>query len=266
MPWTKTCVMSGGTSPVPQAERRTHEIDYRLQGNAGQILELLLDPGETVIVEVGAFLAKGPNIKMTPRASARRSANPLRKVARAVQRVAIGETVFLTHFTNTGLNDKEPVLFAAPHPGDFIPIDMAELEGPLLCQRGAFIAGAYGTELTFAFTKRLSAAMFGGEGLTLQRVTGDGLLVLHAAGGAHAVKVEDSTLQVDAGCLVAYEESLTFSITSVGGLRSMLFAGEGILLAELRGTGWVWVQSQPLSRFAELLRQLTDELSEDPPT
>ena len=136
----------------------------------------------------------------------------------------------------------------------------------MLCQRGAFMASAYGTELTFAFTKRLSAAMFGGEGLTLQRVTGDGLLVLHAAGGAHAVKVENSTLQVDAGCLVAHEESHRFSVTSVGSLRSMLFAGEGILLAELRGTGWAWVQSQPLARFAKLLRQLTYEPSEDPPT
>lgn len=256
--------MSDGTSgdgPAP-TERSSHEIDYRLRGNAGQILELLLDPDETVIAEVGAFLAKGPDIKMTPRASDRRSANPLRKVARAVQRVATGETVFLTHFTNTGIQDKEPLWLAAPHPGDFIPVDMAKLGAPLLCQRGAFVAGAYGTELTFALTKRLTAAMFGGEGLTLQRVTGDGLVVLHAAGGAHEVKVEGS-LQVDAGCLVAFEELLDFSITPVGGLRSMLFAGEGIMMAELRGTGWAWVQSQPLERFAELLRQLTYEPDEE---
>ena len=250
-------------APATTAERRSHEIDYRLRGNAGQILELLLDPEETVIAEAGAFLAKGPDIKMIPRASDRRSANPLRKMARAVQRVVAGETVFLTHFTNTGASEKEPVLLAAPFPGDFIPVDMAELEGPLLCQRGAFVAGAYGTELTFAFTKRLSAAMFGGEGLTLQRVTGDGLVVLHAGGGTHAVKVEASTLQVEAGGLVAFEESLEFSVTTAGGLRSMLFAGEGILMAELRGTGWAWVQSQPLVKFAEVLRQLTYEPPEE---
>ena len=106
--------------------------------------------------------------------------------------------------------------------------------------------------------------MFGGEGLTLQKVAGDGLVVLHAAGGAQAVRVENSTLQVDPGCLVAFEEALDFRITTVGGLRSMLFAGEGLLLAELRGTGWAWLQSQPLERFAELLRQLTYEPDDEP--
>lgn len=248
-------------STAPDATvRDSHEIDYRLHGSSEQILEILLDPEETVIAEAGAFLAKSADITMKTRASDRRSSNPLRKVARAALRVAAGESVFLTHFTNKGANDKAPVWFAAPHPGDFIPVDLATLDGPLLCQRGAFIAGAYGTEIGFAFTKRLSAAMFGGEGLTLQRVNGDGLLVLHAAGGAHAVELKDSTLQVDAGCVVAFEESLEFGITRVGGLRSMLFAGEGILQAELRGSGWVWLQSQPLERLAALLRQWTDEL------
>lgn len=257
---------TSGGAPAAASAQRSHEIDYRLCGGNDQILELLLDPQETVIAEVGAFLAKGPDIEMVARASDRRSANPLRKLTRAVQRVVVGEAVFLTHFTNTGTNDKEPVWLAPPHPGDFIPVDMATLEAPLLCQRGAFVAGAYGTELTFAFTRRLSAAMFGGEGMTLQRVTGDGLVVLHASGGAHAVQVDNSCLQIDAGCLVAFEESLDFSVTTVGSLRSMLFAGEGVLLAELRGTGWAWIQSQPLVRFAELLRQLTHEPSEEPST
>ncbi|MYA40487.1 MAG: AIM24 family protein [Gemmatimonadetes bacterium] len=220
-------------TPAPPASLRSHEIDYRLLGAGKQILEVLLDPEETAIAEAGAFLAKTSHIKMSTRASDRHSANPLRKMARAALRVAAGESVFLTHFTNEGPNQKEPVWFAAPHPGDFIPVDLAKLEGPLLCQRGAFIAGAYGTEISFAFTRRVTAAMFGGEGLTLQRVSGDGLLVLHAAGGAHQVEVkEDAPLQVDPGCLVAFEESLKFGITRVGGLRSMLFAGEGIVLGQ----------------------------------
>jgi uncharacterized protein (AIM24 family) len=109
-----------------------------------------------------------------------------------------------------------------------------------------------GIDINVAFTKKLGAGLFGGEGFILQKLTGNGLVFVHA--GGTIIKKElaaGETLRVDTGCLVAFSPTVDYDITMVGGFKNMLFGGEGIFLASLTGPGLVYLQSLPLSRLAD---------------
>ncbi|MFH1490936.1 MAG: AIM24 family protein, partial [Pseudomonadota bacterium] len=124
--------------------------------------------------------------------------------------------------------------------------------GTFLCQKDAFLCAARGIEIEVAFTKRLGAGLFGGEGFILQRLQGEGLAFIHA--GGTIIKKElgaNQTLRVDTGCLVAFAPSVKYDINFVGGFKNALFGGEGIFLAGLEGPGTVYLQSLPFSRLAD---------------
>ena len=156
----------------------------------------------------------------------------------------------MTHFTHTG-SGKSHVAFAAPYPGKIVPIDMATIGGQLIVQKEGFLCAALGTQLDIAFNKKLGAGLFGGEGFILQKVTGDGLVCLHAGGAIIERQLNGETLRVDTGCLVAFEPGVDYNIERAGNLKSMVFGGEGLFLATLRGTGKVWLQSLPFSRLSD---------------
>ena len=174
----------------------------------------------------------------------------LGKLMSVGKRVLTGESLFLTHFTNTG-RGKKRIAFAAPYPGKIIAYDMSAAGGELLCQKDAFLAAALGTEIGIAFTKRLGVGFFGGEGFILQRLRGDGMVFIHAGGTVIEKKLNDEVLRVDTGCLVAFTKGIDYSIERAGSLKSMFFGGEGIFLATLKGTGTVFLQSLPFSRMAD---------------
>jgi uncharacterized protein (TIGR00266 family) len=161
-----------------------------------------------------------------------------------------GESLFMTHFTNSG-SGRQTVAFAAPYPGKIIPVDLAAVGGELLCQKDGFLCAAFGTRIGIAFTQRLGTGFFGGEGFILQRLQGDGLAFVHASGTIIKRQLAGETLRVDTGCLVAFTPGVQYSIERAGNLRSMVFGGEGLFLATLRGSGTVWLQSLPFSRLAD---------------
>ena len=170
------------------------------------------------------------------------------------KRLITGESLFLTHFTNKG-KQKRHAAFAAPFPGSIIPLDLAELNEEVICQKDSFLAAARGTQLDIAFQKRLGAGFFGGEGFILQRLRGGGMAFIHAGGTVCQKYLNNETLRVDTGCLVGFSGDIKYDIRLSGGLRSMLFGGEGLFLATLSGTGTVWIQSMPFSRLAERVLQ-----------
>ncbi len=174
----------------------------------------------------------------------------LGKLLNVGKRVLTGESIFLTHFTNQD-RGKRRVAFAAPYPGKIIPVDMKKVGGELFCQKDAFLAAALGTEVGIAFTKRLGTGFFGGEGFILQRLRGDGMVFVHAGGTVIRKKLNNDTLRVDTGCLVAFTSGVDYSIERAGSLKSMFFGGEGLFLATLGGTGLVLLQSLPFSRMAD---------------
>ena len=235
---------------------KCHEVDHKLIGDDMQIVEVELDPGETVIAEAGAmnYMDDGITFEAKMGDGSKPEGGVLGKLLSAGKRVLTGESIFLTHFTNTG-SGKKSVAFAAPYPGKIIPIDMAKIGGELICQKDAFLCAAHGTEVGIAFTKRLGAGFFGGEGFILQRLRGDGKAFIHVGGTVIRKKLNNDILRVDTGCLAAFTSGINYSIERAGSLKSMFFGGEGMFLATLSGTGIVLLQSLPFSRMADRILQ-----------
>jgi uncharacterized protein (TIGR00266 family) len=234
---------------------RSHEIDYQIKGESIQIVEIELDPQETVIAEAGAMLFMDEGI--TFEAKMGDGANPNQgifdKLLSAGSRIITGESLFMTHFTNRG-SRKAKVGFSAPYPGTIIPVSLADSPGhELIVQKDGFLCAAYGTKLSIAFNRKLGSGLVGGEGFILQKLQGDGKAFVHAGGTVIERTLNNETLRVDTGCVVAFESQIDFDVQTAGGLRSMIFGGEGIFLATLRGTGKVWLQSMPIRKLVQAI-------------
>ena len=235
---------------------KCHKVDYKVIGDDIQIVEVELDPGETVIAEAGAmnYMDDGITFEAKMGDGSKPDSGLFGKLMDAGKRAITGESIFLTHFTNSG-SGKKSVAFAAPYPGKIIPIDMTKVNGELLCQKDAFLCAALGTEVGIAFTKRLGAGFFGGEGFILQRLNGDGMAFVHAGGTVIKKKLNNDIIRVDTGCIVAFTSGINYDIERAGSLKSMFFGGEGLFLATLSGTGVVLLQSLPFSRMADRILQ-----------
>lgn len=234
----------------------SHVVDYEIFGDDMQIVEVELDPGETVIAEAGAMNYMEDGITFDARMGDGSQANEsvMGKLLNVGKRVLTGESIFMTHFTNSG-HGKKRVSFAAPYPGKIIPYDLGQRGGELICQKDAFLCAALGTKVGIAFNRRLGAGFFGGEGFILQRLNGDGMAFLHAGGTVIEKQLNGETLRVDTGCIVAFSSGIEYDIQRAGGLKSMFFGGEGLFLATLRGHGTVLLQSLPFSRLADRILQ-----------
>ena len=239
--------------PLPPIARRSHEVDYEIHGDDLQLVEVELDPGETVIAEAGAmcYLEDGIEFETKMGDGSTPSGGFFGALATIGRRVISGESIFMTHFTHRGGSGKKRVAFAAPYPGKIVPIDLATVGGEILCEKHAFLCAALGTQLGIAFTKKLGAGFFGGDGFILQRVAGDGLAFIHAGGTIIRRELRGDGLRVDTGCLVAMTKGIDYDIQRAGNWKSMIFGGEGLFLATLRGHGTVWLQSLPFSRMAD---------------
>ncbi len=235
---------------------KSHELDYQIIGDDMQVVEIELDPGETVIAEAGAmnYMDNGIGFEAKMGDGSKPDAGLFGKLLDAGKRVLTGESIFITHFTNKG-SGKKRAAFAAPYPGKIVSIDLTAIDGELLCQKDAFLCAALGTEVSIAFTKRLGTGFFGGEGFILQRLCGDGKAFIHVGGTVVKKELQNDIIRVDTGCLAAFTSTLDYNIEMVGGLKSMFFGGEGMFLVTLRGTGTVYLQSLPFSRMANRILQ-----------
>jgi uncharacterized protein (TIGR00266 family) len=233
---------------------KSHEIDFKIIGHDVQLVEVELDPGETVIAEAGAMLYMDDGIEFTARMGDGSEVNSgfFDKLLSAGSRIITGESLFLTHFTNQGWG-KRHVAFAAPYPGTIIPLNLSALGGRVIVQRDAFLCAALGTKISVTFNRKLGAGFFGGEGFILQQLQGDGNAFIHAGGTVIERHLNNEVIKVDTGCIVGFEPTIDYSIQQAGNLRSMVFGGEGIFLATLRGTGKIWLQSMPIRKLIKEL-------------
>lgn len=231
---------------------KSHEIDYEIIGGDMQVVEVELDPNETVIAEAGAMNWMDDQINYEAKMGdgSQPDKGIFGKLLDAGKRMVTGESLFITHFTNVGAG-KRRVAFAAPYPGKIVAIDMAEIGGEITCQKDAFLCAALGTEVTIAFSKRLGTGFFGGEGFILQKLRGDGKAFLHAGGTIVKKELNNEVMKIDTGCIVGFTPGIDYDIQRAGNLKSMFFGGEGLFLATLRGTGTVYLQSLPFSRLAD---------------
>lgn len=229
---------------------RSHEIDYKIIGDDIQLVEVELDPAETVIAEAGAMLYMEDGISFETKMGD--GSNPgggfFDKLMSAGARIITGESLFLTHFTNQGFGKKK-VAFSAPYPGTILAVDLQQMGGSLIVQKDAFLCAALGTKISVRFNKKLGTGLFGGEGFIMQELQGDGKAFIHAGGTVIERTLHNEVLRIDTGCVVGFEPSIDFDIEKAGNLRSMVFGGEGLFLATLRGTGRVWIQSMPIRKL-----------------
>ena len=223
-----------------------------------------LDPGETVIAEAGAmtYMEDGITFETKMGDGSEADEGVMSKLFGAGKRMILGESIFTTRFSNSG-SVKKRVAFSAPYPGDIIAIDKAQLGEQIICQKNAFLCAALGTKLEIALNRKLGAGLFGGEGFILQRLEGDGLAFVQAGGTIVRKELKNETLRADTGCLVAFTPSMDYDIERAGGLKSMIFGGEGLFLATLRGTGTVWLQSLPFSRMADRILSAAPQMGGD---
>jgi uncharacterized protein (TIGR00266 family) len=234
---------------------RSHEIDYKIIGHSIQLVEVELDPNETVIAEAGAmmYMEQGIQFETKMGDGSNPNAGFFDKLKQVGSRVLTGESLFMTHFTNRGAG-KQKVAFSAPYPGTIIALDLDTVfNNTLITQKDAFLAAALGTRISIAFQRKLGSGFFGGEGFILNKLQGDGMVFVHSGGTLVERQLNNETIRVDTGCVVAFEESVNFDVAAAGGLKSMIFGGEGMFLTTLSGTGRVWLQSMPISKLIQEL-------------
>ncbi len=218
-------------------------LEYTIFGDDLQLVEIQLDSNEGVRAEAGTMIYMEQGIEMQTGTGG--------GIFKGVERMFTGESFFITTFLNNSADVKR-VAFAAPYPGKIVPLDLTSLGGKFLCQKDSFLCAAQGIEIEVAFSKKIGAGLFGGEGFILQRLVGDGLAFAHAGGTIIEKELAaGEVLSVDTGCLVAFAPSVDYDIQVVKGFTNALFGGEGLFLAKMTGPGKVFLQSLPLSRLAD---------------
>ena len=229
------------------------DIDFEIKGQELQFLEIELDPGESAIAEAGAMVWKDGAVGMTTvfgDGSGGADGGFMGKLLGAGKRLVTGESLFTTVFTHQG-HGKARVAFASPTPGSILPLKLDQYGGALICQKDSFLAAAKGGAIGVHFQKRIMTGLFGGEGFIMQRLSGDGWVFVQMGGTLVEKELRPGEeLHVDTGCLAAMTPSVEFDLVAAGGVKSMIFGGEGAFFARLRGPGHVWIQSLPFSRLA----------------
>src|SRR3954451_13520119 len=231
---------------------RNHEIDYRIFGEEMQYVEVELDPGETAVAEPGAFMMMDDGIQMETLFGdgSQQRGGLMDKLFSAGKRLLVGESLFMTAFTNVS-GGKKRVSFASPYPGKIIALNLQELGGTLICQKDAFLCAAKGVSIGIEFQRKLGTGLFGGEGFIMEKLQGDGMAFMHAGGHVFEKSLQaGELLKIDTGCLVGFTYGVNYDIQFIGGIKNTLFGGEGLFFATLRGPGKVWIQTLPISRLA----------------
>ena len=236
------------------------KLHYTVVGKDIQLVELTLQPEETVIAEAGAMVCMDDGISFDVRMSdgSHPQQSVLSKLVTAGKRMVGGESFFLTHFKNTSGTPRR-VSFSSSVPGRVIPIDLATLDCDLICQKDCFMTAELGVTLDVVFTKRLGFGMFGGAGFVLQKLGGEGMAFIGAGGNVVERTLDDEKIIVGTGCVVAFDSCIDYEIQRSGRLKSMIFGGEGLFLATLSGTGRVWIQSLPISKLADHLSGMVED-------
>lgn len=234
------------------------DIDFEIKGQELQFVEIELDPGESAVAEAGAMVWKDAAVGMTTvfgDGSGDGGGGFMGKLLGAGKRLVTGESLFTTVFTHNG-GGKARVAFASPTPGAILPIKLDSVGGTLICQKDSFLAAARGVSIGIEFQRRVMTGLFGGEGFIMQRLDGDGWVFVQMGGTVvERTLAPGEQLHVDTGCLAAYTPTVDFDLVGAGGVKSMLFGGEGAFFARLTGPGKVWIQSLPFSRLAGRMLQ-----------
>lgn len=232
---------------------------FQLIGDDMQAVEIDLAPGQAVIAEAGTLILLEEGI--TYQALMADGTEPagqglLGSLKGAAKRMGSQSGLFLTHFTNPTQNSRK-VVFGASNPGKLVPVELPSWGGQILCAASSFVCAEMGTKLDAAQVKKATVGFYGGFGFILQKISGDGLVFLHATGSLLRRELKGESLRIEPGALVAFSPDLDYSIERAGDLKTMLFGGDGLFLVTLRGHGSVLINSLPWHR---VVHQIVEQM------
>ncbi|GAA3751206.1 hypothetical protein GCM10022270_06970 [Terriglobus aquaticus] len=212
-------------------------------------LELLLQPGESVIAESGELSWMTQSITLNTHTQLAGGGGFLG----AIRRMAGGGTLFMTEYTAVSYPGE--VAFATKVPGHIVPLELHSGYDQYMIHRHGFLCATPGIQLGVGFQQSLGAGIFGGSGFLLQKISGQGTAWLELSGEVVRDLQPGETLRVHPGHVGAFQASVSFQITRVPGIRNLIFGGDGLFLAALTGPGRVWLQTLPISNLAHALQE-----------
>ena len=215
-------------------------MKYDLQGTTMQILNMEISGDETIVSESGRLVFMSDNIKMETKARGGLFSSIKRKFA--------GESFFLVNFSCSG--GKGIVAFGSEFPGKIIPVRM-KVGNEIIAQKDAFICSEDTITFDATFTKKIGAGLLGGEGLILIKLKGAGMTFFNVGGEVTQINLRPKqVIRVDTGNLAMFDSSVEYSVERIRGVKNMIWGGEGLFLATMRGPGRVWIQSMPVNELA----------------
>ena len=224
-------------------------MQARIQGTTMPVLEVELDPNESVYSESGELSWMTGSIQMMTHTQMGGGGG----LFGALKRVAGGGSLFMTEYR--AYQYPGAVSFATKVPGHIVPIELGQ-GSEYMVHRHGFLCATTQVTIGVGFQQSLGAGIFGGDGFLLQRIGGSGTAWLELSGELIVKNLAPGeVLRVHPGHVGAFQSSVGFQITTVPGIKNMIFGGDGLFLAELVGPGAVWLQTLPISRLAHQISE-----------
>src|SRR5271170_7159260 len=219
-------------------------MESRITGTTMPVLEFFLQPNESIISEAGEMSWMGSSIQMTTHTQYAGGGG----LFGVLKRVAGGGSIFMTEYRAVGSVGE--LAFATKLPGHIVPVEVSPAHEYMI-QRHGFLCATPQIQISVGFQQSLGAGVFGGDGFLLQRLTGQGTAWLELSGELIVRDLQPGeTLRVHPGHVGAFQAGVSFQITTVPGIKNMIFGGDGIFLAALTGPGKIWLQTLPIGRLA----------------
>lgn len=240
---------------------RTSDLALSLLGSVDlPLIEAVLAPGAKLCAEPGRMISLPVGVELRAILGDGSEVGMLAKLSTAGSRFLSGESFMLAEFKNT-TSVPQTLRFGTTTPGNVVPLQLSDFGGEIIGMSGAYLLGSSGLKVASCFKQKLGAAFFGGESFILQKISGDGIVLLQGSGAVlrEELTTERPSLRIDTGCLVAFTRDLVYSVALAGGLKSMMFAGEGVFhatisLAPGQTKGTVWIESFPFNRYIDQIK------------
>lgn len=217
-------------------------MQYEIQGTPFPVAICTLTSGESLITERGSMSWMSTGIEMQTIGGS---------VGKAFGRLLSGESLFQNKYTAS--RDGAYIAFASSFPGKIIPLDITP-GSSMIVQKAGFLAAETSVELSIAYKKKLGASLFGGEGLIMQKLTGQGTAFVEIDGDACMYELQQGeTMLIDTGYLAMMDGTVTMDVEMVKGAKNILLGGEGLFNTKVTGPGRVWIQTMPISHLAMTL-------------
>ncbi len=219
----------------------------QITGTVLPVLEIGLEAGDIVVSPPGDLAWMTPNVRMNTTTATAGASGLWGALTRAVS----GGGLFMTEFSAEG--GPGGVAFAPKIPGHIVPVDVRQGRGYMV-HRDGFLCATQGVQLTTSLQRSLGAGIFGGEGFVLQHLSGvcQAWVALGGETVANELQAGESLL-VHPGHVGMFEDSVTFDITTISGVKNALFGGDGIFLVRLTGPGKIWLQTMTVPNLAHAL-------------